>query len=774
MNTTSRKSSAPPNRQLTTKPALTPEQSRATTNRLFSYLLPFRRGWILVIVTIFFSTLASSLTLRLIPKLLDEDLPLALDVATRSEGKQAIGITLLFMIITTLVGVLLMRQARSLIARLAQGMMVNIRTDYYRSLTRQSLGFYRQNAVGSLTNVVTGDAETIGFFFTQQAPLLLLNAGQLLLALFFMLTLSWQLTLLSLLLVIVLQGVSLAVVLPWIQRLAAAYRDHLNQLAAHLTENLTGMREIQIFTQEARSVEQFRGRLDKLARININNVSLTASNVAIFYALNGLGLALVYGIGALRVIDGAVGVGDLVSFAGFFTQFISPITVFSTTLVSIQSVLISAQRLFALMDTPPQVQDRPDAIDPGRLRGRIRFEEMSFSYQPDDDKAWGVVHINLEIEPGEKIAFVGGSGTGKTTLLDLVSRFYDVTQGQVTIDGYDVRSLRLEALRRNIGLVPQKPTLFSGTLADNLRFGNPTASDEAVQSAAAIAQANIFIEALPDGYDTLIGSGGQGLSGGQAQRMSIARALVTDPPILILDEATSALDTRTERMVAKALDAAAAGRTTLVIAHRLSTITNADRIVVMGTNEKGQGIIKAVGTHQELLEKSPDYALLYEKQARRKVILMPIGPNYNTTPVLPTVVGLSRSYNNAPVYVLDFGTISDTDKIIGERFGVQLSSQATTWIDQANHSHRRRVKRLMTLLEEEDVESFLIPAEQRDSWIEATIVAVEQSGATHLVALDNPLVPLNELRADIRQIEREADVEYILVDPLKSGQLDMT
>ena len=759
---------------LTTKPALTGEQSRETARRLLAYAHPFRRGWALVLLTIFFSTLASSLTLRLIPKLLDEDLPLALEPATRAQGQQAIWVTLLFMIITTMVGVLLMRQARSLIARLAQGMMVNIRTDYYQSLTRQSLNFYRQHPVGSLTNVVTGDAETIGFFFTQQAPLLLINAGQLVLALFFMFTLSGQLTFLSLGLVIVLQGVSLAVVLPWIQRLAAAYRDGLNRLAAHLTENLTGMREIQAFTQEDRSVSEFRGRLEKLAHTNINNVSLTASNVAIFYALNGLGLALVYGLGALRVISGAVGVGDLVSFAGFFGQFISPITVFSTTLVSIQTVLISSQRLFALMDTVPLVQDTPEGVDPGRLTGHIRFEDVTFAYDPSDEKAWRVDHINLEIKPGEKVAFVGGSGTGKTTLLDLVTRFYDVTEGRVTIDGLDVRQFQLAALRRNIGLVPQKPTLFTGTLADNLRFGQPTASDEMVGAAAAIAQVDQFAATLPEGYNTLIGSGGQGLSGGQAQRVSIARALVPDPPVLVLDEATSALDTRTERMVAKALDAAALGRTTLIIAHRLTTITNADKIVVMGTNDKGFGIVKAVGTHQELLETSSDYALLYEKQARRKVILMPIGPNYNTTPVLPTVVGLSRSYNNAPVYVLDFGAISETDKIVGERFGIQMNSQATTWIDQANVSHRRRVRRLMALFEEEGVNAFLIAAEKRDSWIEATIVAVEQSGATHLVALDNPLVPLEQLRNDIRQIEREADVEYILVDPLKSGQMDVT
>lgn len=753
------------------KPALNNEQGRETAWRLLSYMRPYRRGWVLVLITVFFSTLSSSLTLRLIPKLLDEDLPLALELATRDEGKQAIWVTLLFMVLTTGVGVLLMRQARSLIARLAQQMMIDIRADYYKSLTKQSLGFYRQHPVGSLTNVVTGDAETIGFFFTQQAPLLLINAGQLVLALFFMFTLSWQLTLLTLLLVLLLQGGSLVIVLPWIQRLAAAYRDKLNQLAAYLTENLTGMREIQLFTQEERMVSAFRGRLEKLAQTNINNVSLTASNVAIFYALNGLGLALVYGIGALRVIEGSVGVGELVSFAGFFNQFISPITVFSTTLVSIQAVLVSGQRLFALMDTPPEITNNPDGLTPGRLRGHIRFEHVTFSYQPEDEKAWRITDINLEIQPGEKVAFVGGSGTGKTTLIDLVARFYEVTSGSLTIDGLEVRAMQLKALRRNIGIVPQKPTLFTGTLADNIRFGYPEADDEQMLAAAAAAQVDQFAAALPDGFNTLIGAGGQGLSGGQLQRVSIARALVPDPPILILDEATSALDTRTERMVAKALDAAAHGRTTLVIAHRLTTITNADKIVVMGTNDEGFGIIKAVGTHQELLETSPDYALLYEKAARRKVILMPIGPNYNTTPVLPTVVGLSRSYNDAPVYVLDFGAISETDKMIGERFGVQLTSQATTWIDQANVSHRRRLKRLMDLFAEEGVNAILIPAEKRDSWIEATIVAVEQSGATHLVALDNPFVPLEQLRSDIRQIEREADVEYILVNPVEAGKV---
>jgi ABC-type multidrug transport system ATPase subunit len=414
------------------------------------------------------------------------------------------------------------------------------------------------------------------------------------------------------------------------------------------------------------------------------------------------------------------------------------------------------------MDVPPAVLDQPGALDPGRLRGHIHFQDVSFSYAPEDPGAWRVKSISLEIKPGQKVAFVGGSGSGKSTLLNLVARFYDVTEGSLTIDGHDVRTLALGALRRNLGLVAQNFTLFRGTLAENLRFGRPEAAPAEVEAAARIGDVVEFLDQLEAGYDTPLGDFGQGLSGGQKQRVGIARAALCEPAILLLDEATSALDAESEAAVTRALDALSRDRTTLVIAHRLNTIRNADQIVVLGTDARGDGVVLAVGDHDTLLEACPEYADLWGRQ-RRKAILMPIGPLYNTSAALPTVLGLATAFK-APVYLLDFGPIP-LAATLDKRFGVSVPVLQTD-PRVVNARHLGRVQEIQRRVRAEGLEfASVAPPGPDADWVAATLEVIAQVEATHLVAVDNVLVPLEKLRESIRLIERKGGVEYILVNP---------
>jgi ATP-binding cassette subfamily B protein/subfamily B ATP-binding cassette protein MsbA len=296
--------------------------------------------------------------------------------------------------------------------------------------------------------------------------------------------------------------------------------------------------------------------------------------------------------------------GTLVAFALYIDRFFDPIRDLSQRYNTLQATMASSERIFELLDTPVEVQDQPGAVEMPPIRGAIEFRDVSFHYEKDGGPI--LDHLNLSVAAGQTVALVGETGAGKSTLVKLLSRFYDVTEGAVVIDGYDVRRVTQNSLRRQMGIVLQDPFLFSGTVAENIRYGSLDAPDSAVEDAARAVGAHEFIMALDDGYDTKVGEGGAILSGGQRQLISFARALLADPRILILDEATSSVDTQTERVIQAALQRLLRGRTAFVIAHRLSTITRASQIVVMD-----HGRIVETGTHAELLEKHGRYFELY-------------------------------------------------------------------------------------------------------------------------------------------------------------------
>jgi ATP-binding cassette subfamily B protein len=496
-----------------------------------------------------------------------------------------------------------------------QHVLKSLRVEVFKHLHKLSLNYYAENEVGNVMSRITNDMETIN----QAISFALVNvAGGVLLLVWVaynMLAKNWAYALISMVVVPVMIVVT-NVISDRARKAFRVTRKEIGKVNADLQESISGVREVQAFGREEANIESFRQSNAANRDANIAAVAITASLSPTLEALGYLAIAITTVVGGILMLRGSdflgttISLGLIVTFLGYVQRFNQPIQQISSLWTNIQSAVAGAERIFGLLDTLPDVVDAPNATVMPAIQGKVEFENVNAAYVKNDPVLCGV---SFTAEAGQTVAIVGPTGAGKTTIINLIPRFYDLTGGQIRIDGVDISKVTRASLRRQIGIVLQDTYLFSDTVLNNIRFGKPDATDEEVFAAARLARADEFIQRLPQGYATVLGEHGAGLSQGQRQMLSIARAALTNPRILILDEATSSVDTRTERQIQQAFELLLKGRTSFVIAHRLSTIRNADQVLVV---EDGQIVER--GRHEELLAQKGAYYNLYMRQFVRE------------------------------------------------------------------------------------------------------------------------------------------------------------
>lgn len=565
--------------------------------RLLRFVQPYWRQMLLAVVLMAISSGASLLVPYLTKVAIDDNI-------TKGDF-QGLLTTSLYLAGTLMAIYLTSAAQRYLLSWVGQRVLYTLRRALFHHLQDLSIPYHDKHIVGVTISRVVNDVEVINELLSQGLVSMLSDGILLVGTIVVMLTMEPRLALLtfSVLPLMVLLTV-------WFSsRARKAFRETRERIGAvvgDLAENISGMRVIQAFAQEGTTQERFEvvNRANRDAYVKAMSLSFTFLPAVDILSVISMGIVL--SIGGIMAAGGMLTIGVVVAFLSYVNRFFEPIQDLSQLYTMLQAATAGGERVLELLDARPQVQDRPDAVQAPPLAGRIELRDVSFAYIPGEE----VLHnVSLMIEPGETVALVGPTGAGKTSIANLVGRFYEVSVGTVLVDGYDVRDLTVASLHQQMGLVPQDPFLFPGTIADNIRFGRPDAGDEELFTAARLSNADEFIHRLPDSYETRILEGGVNLSLGQRQLLCIARALLVDPRILILDEATSSVDTVTEALIQDALARLLAGRTAIVIAHRLSTVRNADRIYVID-----DGRIVEQGRHEELLAAGGVYQELYEKQ----------------------------------------------------------------------------------------------------------------------------------------------------------------
>ncbi|MEA3344998.1 MAG: ABC transporter ATP-binding protein [Chloroflexota bacterium] len=565
--------------------------------RLLRYLSGYRGALAGTSICLIVTTLLGLATPWLMQQVIDKALELgSLSVV----GLYAVGVVAVSM----LSGILGIGQ-RYGVAYTVQGAVYDIRNDLYNFILHLPFSYHDRTRTGQIISRMTSDVDHASRFFSfglsQIISITLTFAG----ASFMLFRMDWRLALLGLMLMPPMAFTALkgsGTLGPRFYGL----RQQFGRITAQLQENFSGVRVVKAFAREEDEINKLRRELEEFFQRHMDVVKVFSLFMPTMSFLTNLGTLLILGYGGWSVINGRLSLGELVASQGYLMMLTGPIRMIGWMVVMGRRASAAAQRIYEVLDSQPEVEEAPDAVELPRLRGEVHFKDISFAYKEGSD----VLHdINLTVRPGETVALLGATGSGKTSVVNLIPRFYDVTAGQVTVDGYDVREVKLQSLREQIGTVFQEAFLFSGTIAENISYGRDGASMEEITRAAKLAQAHDFIMSFPKGYQTRVGERGITLSGGQRQRVTIARALLLDPPILIMDDSTSSVDMETEYLIQQAMAAAMEDRTSFIIAHRLSTVKNADRIIVLN-----DGRIVEQGTHEELLARGGLYRRIYETQ----------------------------------------------------------------------------------------------------------------------------------------------------------------
>ena len=565
--------------------------------RLLLYIKPYLKRLGLAIICIIMAAAANLYLPWIIKDMIDKVL---MDKDMMMLNLISVGIVVVFLVR----GIFYYGQSY-LVSYIGEKVIIDVREDMFCKFQRMPMAYFDKHQTGETMSYITNDVAAIQSALVTNLIEMVTEGSILIGSIVMMVTLDWKLSLLTLV-VIPLVGQAMKIFGKKLKRNGTLIQERAADITSLLQESISSIRVVKSFVRESYEIGRFNRQNTLNFQAAMQNVRLTSLLTPTVEFLAALSVTFIVWFGGYEVVNGVMTAGALVAFLTYAVNLANPVKRLARVYGSLQRAMAAVDRVFYVLDLEESIHDREGAEVLPSTEGHVVFHDVSFEYKKGVP---ALEHVSLEAKPGQMIAFVGPSGAGKSTIANLIPRFYDVTDGQILIDGRDIRDVTIASLREQIGIVPQETMLFSTTVRENIRYGRLDATDEEVEAAAKAANAEEFIRQLPEGYDTQIGERGLNLSGGQRQRMAIARAILKNPRILILDEATSALDTESEKIVQAALDTLMQGRTSFVIAHRLSTIFDADQIFVID-----HGHVVEQGTHEELLAKGGLYQYLYSIQ----------------------------------------------------------------------------------------------------------------------------------------------------------------
>ena len=564
--------------------------------RVLSYL---KRYWLLetLVILCLLGVTATNIVVPLLIRIIIDD------VIIQSNYNLLLTITLAILTVTALRGFLTFAWRYST-EYIAQKAVYNVRNQIYEALQRQTFTFYDKMPTGELMSRVTSDVDMIRGFLAWGFPQFISIIAMFIGVFAITTSISWKLTILAL----STAPIVAITALRFSRKIRPVFtigQEKLANISAVLQENITGVKVVRAFAKEDQEEHKFLEKGKDYFNTNLKAAKLRAIHIPLMELMSGIGVVLILLYGGIQTISGEITIGTLVLFNSYLLLLLMPMRFIGFITSFIQRALAGAKRIFEVVDAVPEIKDKPGSKQLGSTKGHVKFENVCFSYGHEPV----LKNVTFEAKPGETVALLGATGSGKSSIISLIPRFYDATEGKLTLDDVDVRNIKIKSLRKHIGIVHQETFLFSTTIKENIAYGMPNATMQDIINAAKAAEAHDFITSFPESYNTLIGERGSTLSGGQRQRVAIARALLKNPAILILDDSTSSVDIETEYQIQKALQALLKNRTTFVITQRLSTIKNAHKIIVLDSGE-----IAETGTHEELVQKSGLYKRIYETQ----------------------------------------------------------------------------------------------------------------------------------------------------------------